>query len=161
MPQAEQKKAQLKIFLPSKGGVKESPLREAALGLPSEYGENMLLPMPVDPVTLFVSWEIIPRVLAAFRGEIVLRLYDVTGVDFTGLNAHRFVDFYLHDRVGDEFLRADMPGREAIAEIGILPPGGHFTPILRSRRFFFPAPVGPDELGIGQKLSDSGIPFGY
>jgi len=48
-----------------------------------------------------------------------------------------------------------------IVEEGIMTPEGMFFPIVRSGIISFPAPLACDELGIVQKLLESGISVGY
>lgn len=151
-------KRPVRIFLPEEGTAEEEP---STIELPEEYGQNELLTMAVDPNVLFVSWEIIPVAIAGMDGEITLRVYDVTGVVFNGINAHRFVDLTVQERVGSDFFAINMPGREAVIELGVVSAEGWFRTIMRSRRIAFPQLLAPDELGIIQKLSSSGMPVGY
>lgn len=148
----------LRIFLPEAGAAIEE---EAVLDLPEEYGQNELLAMAVDPNVLFVSWEIVPAAIAGMDGEITLRVYDVTGLVFNGINAHRFVDLTVMDRVGSDFFALNMPGREVILELGIVSGETWMHTIMRSKRIAFPPLLTQDELGIAAKLSSSGLPVGY
>lgn len=110
---------------------------------------------------LFVSWEIVPSSIAGMDGEITLRIYDVTGLVFTGINAHRFVDLTVADRVGSDFFALNMPGREVIIELGIVSGETRMHTIMRSKRIVFPPLLMQDDLGITARLSSSGLPVGY
>ena len=130
-------------------------------GLPEEYGENEVLLMVVDPDTIFASWEIKKDNHILKEGTLNLRAYDITGIEFDGGNADTFLDLKIENRTGSSFFDINMQGRDVMIEIGILRPGGNFMPILRSDAVSLPRLMVPDELGIAEKLSESGTPIGY
>ncbi len=154
-------RVKLKIFLPSEEAGEEE-LREGFIaGLPEEYGENALIAMAVDPNTIFVDWEVVPGEIAGKEGELMLRFYDVTRIDFDGNNAHAILDMSITQRVGSGFFAIRMPGRDVIVEAGILGPDGRFHSVVRSDMVSFPFLLTFDDLGIVQGLFASGIPIGY
>ncbi len=151
-------RAGLKIFLPGPDVIEEADHDVYPLQLPDEYGENSLFVVAVDPDTVFVDWEMVPRDIAGEEGDLILRFYDITG------NEDRrdiFFDLRIDERVGNGFYHILMPGRDVIVEAGIKSPRGIFISVVRSGVVHFPALLKHDDLGIAQKLSESGIRVGY
>jgi hypothetical protein len=160
-PLGKPEKAALKIFLPGKEAGEEDIQESFIAALPEEYGENALIAMVVDPNIVFIDWEIVPGEIAAREGNLVLRFYDVTGIEFDGQNANAVTDFSISRRVGNGFFEIRMPGREVIVEAGVMSPEGAFHAVVRSETVSFPFLLAFDDLGIVQKLLASGIPVGY
>jgi hypothetical protein len=160
-PPGKTEKAALKIFLPGKEAGEEDIQESFVAALPEEYGENALIAMVVDPNTVFVDWEIVPGEIAGREGNLVLRFYDITGIEFDGQNANVVTAFSISRRVGNGFFEIRMPGREVIVEAGVMSPEGAFHAVVRSEAVSFPFLLSLDDLGIVQKLLASGIPVGY
>jgi glycosyltransferase involved in cell wall biosynthesis len=76
----------------------------------------------------------------------MLRLYDVSYIHFTGLNAHRIQDHPLHGLTGEMFLSLPTPGTWQLAEVGFLLRNGEFLPAARSPVVPF-APDSPSRQG--------------
>jgi glycosyltransferase involved in cell wall biosynthesis len=100
----------------------------------------------VGPAEGFAHWRILtPWVeeTAWHKGEawrdcrLVLRLYDVSFIDFNGLNAHRIQDETLPALVGQRFFRLPRPGTSQIGEVGFLLRNGEFVPAARSAAVAF------------------------
>lgn len=155
------KSARLKVFLPEEELPPEETQRAPSPQLPEEYGENELLLMEVDPLIVFVSWEIKPGDISGETGRLNLRVYDVTGINFFSSPAGGFFDIPLRERVDSKFLDIKMPGRDVIMEVGLLQPEGTFKAITRSNKVSMPALQTFEELGITGLLSDSDTLIGY
>jgi len=95
------------------------------------------------------------------EGDLNLRFYDITGIEFNDWNAHAILDIPINKRVGSDFFDIRMPGRDVVVGVGILSAVNGFMPIVRSDMISFPELLTFDELGIVQKLFESGIPVGY
>ncbi len=78
--------------------------------------------------------------------RLVLRLYDVSYIQFNGFNAHRIQDHTLPALVGDLFFHLPRPGTWQLGEVGFLLRGGEFVPAARSQAVPFPA-SGPSSHG--------------
>ncbi len=154
-------RAKLKIFLPGPEAGEEDIQEGFISGLPEEYGENAIIAMVVDPNTVFVDWEVVPREIAGKEGDLMLRFYDVTGTRFDGNNAHAILDVSITQRVGSGFFAICMPGRDVIVEAGIVRPDGSFHGVVRSDVVSFPFLLTFDDLGILQGLFATDIPVGY
>jgi hypothetical protein len=128
--------------------------------LPEEYGENELIVMAVDPNVVFVDWEIKKEEATEALDGFTMRVFDVTEGESLGLHSDSFFDIKIEGRVGSGFFEFDMPGREVAVEIGLYD-NGKFLPILRSPAVSMPGLLVSDELGITNKMVESGIPVGY
>ena len=74
--------------------------------------------------------------------RLVLRLYDVSLIEFNGFNAHQIVDHTLPGLCGQMCFRVPRPGTWQLAEVGFLLRNGEFVPAARSGAVPFP-PAGP------------------
>jgi hypothetical protein len=127
--------------------------------LPSEYGENSITLMTVNPYRIFSFWEVREETLKIFRGTLHLRVYDVTGFDFDVVDAASFVDVAVGQRIGEMYLDVS-PAQEYIADIGIVY-NGIFIGIARSPRVSTPAAGVPGEEKFLPEGLDTGIRTGY
>jgi glycosyltransferase involved in cell wall biosynthesis len=102
---------------------------------------------PVAPCEGFAHWRILPEWVdqtARHKGDawhncrLVLRLYDVSFIVFTGLNAHRILDRDLPGLCGQLFFKLPRPGTWELAEVGFLLRNGEFVPVARSQTVPFP-----------------------
>ncbi|HTU89819.1 MAG TPA: glycosyltransferase [Gemmataceae bacterium] len=103
----------------------------------------------VAPDHGFAHWRISPRWVdetARKRGgawhncRLILRLYDVSYIQFTGFNAHRIQDESLSGLCGQRFFRLPRRGTTQLGEVGFLLKSGEFIPAARSQA----APFGRD-----------------
>lgn len=117
--------------------------------LPESYGANCLVILTRDPFWFFAYWEITAeRINAVSRehgasiwenSQTVLRVYDVTNIDFNGSNAHRFFDIGIILETRQWYVRVDQSGRAYCAELGLKLPDGRFISLLRSNFISLPA----------------------
>ena len=153
--------ARLKIFLPDQDFTKEEAEEIFFGGLPEAYGENSVIALVVDPNTVFVDWEVIPKDISDKEGSLNLRFYDITDIEFNDWNVHSVLDVLINKRVGNGFFDIRWPGRDVVVALGIFNAVSGFMPIVWSDMISFPELLAFDELGIVQKLFESGIPVGY
>lgn len=128
---------------------------EAAFSIPTGYGDDRLVAMVKDPWWIFAYWEIQPSTERAVRGQLlpqevmglqsVLRVYDVTGIDYPEQLAHRFFDIALSGLATNWYIQTNAPGRQFIMEIGLLTVGGRFLMLARSNRVATPR-FGPSDV---------------
>lgn len=95
----------------------------------------------VTPTLAFVAWQIdepwIAEV-AARKGEawhdcrLIVRIYDVSLIDFNGFNAHQLLDVPIASIAGETFVRLPRPGTSQLAEPGVLLRHGEFIAASRS-----------------------------
>ncbi|HVS37433.1 MAG TPA: DUF4912 domain-containing protein, partial [Gemmataceae bacterium] len=117
--------------------------------------ENHVGLAPIAPGQGFAHWRILqPWVdgTASARGEgwrdcrLVLRLYDISFIEFSGMNAHWMHDFTLPALCGRMSLRPPRSATTLLAEVGFVLRSGEFIPAARSQPAPFP-PFGPSPRG--------------
>lgn len=100
----------------------------------------------VTPQQGFAHWRIRPQWVdetARAKGgawhhcRLVLRLYDVSCIEFNGFNAHRIQDETLPALCGQRFFHLPRPGTSQIAEVGFVLRNGEFLPAARSHHVQF------------------------
>ena len=109
--------------------------------LPGGYKEDRLLLLTIDPYWVHAYWELAargapehPEALTVGRGQVrpVLRVYDVTYVDFDGTNAHGFFDIEITPQTRNWYINLWSPRKSLCAELGTIQPDGTFSPWIRS-----------------------------
>lgn len=111
--------------------------------------------MVKDPWWLFAYWEIQPGTERAARAELlphevsglasILRVYDVTGIDFPATPAHRSFDIRLSGLATNWYIPTDAPNRSFVVDIGLLANTGRFLLLARSNQVATPR-FGPSEV---------------
>jgi hypothetical protein len=113
----------------------------AANGLPWRYDVTELVAMLVDPVMVYLYWELTPTAIAEARRALgpawdgaaqVLRAYDVAWIEFDGTNAHRQFDTGVYGDVGAWYLHLWSPEQTLIFELGWRSRDGRFVAAARS-----------------------------
>ena len=109
---------------------------------PQGYGDNKIVLLVRDPWWLFTYWEVrkdredeIARKMEK-SGEApqksILRVYDVTGVNFNGRNARSFFDIDLKGLANNWYINVNMPDSSWVVDIGIISNKGNFYLLARS-----------------------------
>jgi glycosyltransferase involved in cell wall biosynthesis len=102
----------------------------------------------VSPCEGFAHWRVLHgwveqtagRKGGAFRDcRMVVRVYDVSCVEFNGFNAHRIQDIRIEHLTGQLFFRLPRAGTSQLAEVGFVLKSGEFVPAARSRAVAFAA----------------------
>jgi len=109
---------------------------------PPGYGDNKIVLLVRDPWWAFTYWEIRKDKEDEIVGKIVksgdspeksiLRVYDITDINFNGKNAHSFFDIELKGLANNWYLNVGVPGRAWIVDIGIITKRGEFYVLARS-----------------------------
>jgi len=128
--------------------------------LPSEYGENGITLMVVNPSKLFAFWEVREDTLQIFQGDLKIRLYDITGIDFDSKDAINCIDIAVNDRIGDGYISVS-PGKDYIADIGIVYSEGIFISVARSLKVSTPHETIAEEKVLPEQFGDIGLRVGY
>jgi hypothetical protein len=114
--------------------------------IPWGYGIDRVTAMAVDPVRLFVYWEVTDGAIEAARKElgaggagawINLRVYDISGRLFDGTNAHSYFDHGADRDTRQWFFEIGKPTSTACVEVGMKSAEGFFIKIARSGRVDF------------------------
>lgn len=95
----------------------------------------------VDPYHVWATWNIRQSEIEAVRNQagwdfdgstLVLRIYDITCIEWNGLNAHRIFDFDIHELHGHRNLKLHEFDKSFVAEVGFRLRNGRFCPMVRS-----------------------------
>lgn len=115
--------------------------------LPAGYGDNKVVLMVRDPHWAYVYWEINSRKIAEARNRLkaafdqsrlILRVYDVTGIDFDGKNAHAYFDIEIPNVLGNWYVHLGRPNRTFCIDIGYRETGGGLFVLSRSNKVTSP-----------------------
>lgn len=109
---------------------------------PAGYGDNKIIIMVRDPWWIYSYWEISQHKEGEVRDKInrkglspvksILRIYDVTDIDFNGRNSHNSFDIDLHGLANTWYINVGSPNRSWVVDIGILANNGEFFLLARS-----------------------------
>ncbi len=109
---------------------------------PQGYGDNKIVLLVRDPWWLFAYWEIgkdrekdiVSKIeKSGERPEkSVLRVYNVTGINFNGKNARSFFDIELKGLASNWYINVNSPGTSWVVDIGIITNKGNFYLLARS-----------------------------
>jgi glycosyltransferase involved in cell wall biosynthesis len=117
----------------------------------------------VSPAEGFAHWRLSPDWVdqtAQHRGHawggcrLVLRLYDVSYIEFNGLNAHRIQDHDLPSLCGQLFFKLTCSSTWQLAEAGFLLRNGEFVAAARSHAVAFPSGTPSSQGGHAALLVD-------
>ncbi len=109
--------------------------------LPAGYGDNRITIMVRDPYWLHAYWEIpgwkteeVKHSMgSAFdSSRMILRVYDVTEINFNGLNAHSSFDMDINAFARSWYINTANPNRSWCVDLGYLTPDGRFYLVARS-----------------------------
>jgi len=134
--------------------------------LPEEYGEDNIVIMIVNPWKLFIYWEVTKDIFRKYKGNLSIRLYDITGVDFNGTNAKSYVDIAIYNRISNLYFDVN-PEKEFIADVGFLE-SGTFRMVARSNKASTPRSKVTEKGILPRRLYETGLettppihPVGY
>src|SRR5262249_30245396 len=117
----------------------------------------------VSPAQGFVHWRILQSWIdkvARERGHawhncrMILRLYDVSYIEFNGFNAHGIVNITLPKICGHMFFGLPRPGTFQLGEVGFGLRNGEFIAAARSLTVQFPADAASRKGGHAALLVD-------
>lgn len=115
--------------------------------LPAGYGDNRIVLMARDPHWAYVYWEInSSRIDEARRNlksvfdksRLILRVYDITSVEFDGTNAHSCFDIEIPNVLGNWYVNLGRPNMTFCIDIGYRMPDGGMFVLSRSNKITSP-----------------------
>ena len=128
--------------------VTPGPTSAPEFHIPAGYGDNRIVLITRDPWWVYTYWEIERQKEEEVRNTVrakgfdnpksILRVYDVTDIDFTGSNAHSFFDIELKGLANNWYIEVGKPNRSWVADIGLLTPPGDFFLLARSNAVHTP-----------------------
>ncbi|MEH2372828.1 DUF4912 domain-containing protein [Nostoc sp.] len=121
---------------------------ETAIDLVDAQEESSILLIPHTYTSADVSWEISETKKAALHqqggSQLVVRLYDVTGIDLSYQSPQLVQQYECEETAHDRFVEIPVSDRDYIAEIGYVADGEHWLFIARSAIVRVFSPVHPD-----------------
>lgn len=108
--------------------------------LPASYDSTYVTLIARDPYWMYAYWEIAPSCLEKVRvgrsadfekAARVLRVYDVSLIDFNGSNAHRWFDLEV-GQSNNWYINIWQDNTSFVADIGLRVPDGRFFTLARS-----------------------------
>ncbi|MHC5613558.1 MAG: DUF4912 domain-containing protein [Nostoc sp.] len=129
--------------------VKNVPIAaETAINLVDAQEESSILLTPHTYTSADVSWEISETKKAALHqqggSQLVVRLYDVTGIDLSYQSPQLVQEYECQETAHDRFVEIPVSDRDYIAEIGYIAYGEHWLFIARSAIVRVFSPIDPD-----------------
>ncbi len=109
--------------------------------LPVGYAKEKIVLQVRDPWWLYTYWQVLASTWDRLKGELkdsffsakpVLRVYDVSLINFDGTNAHRFFDIEVTPDARSWYIDTQGPGRSWCVDFGLRLANGRFITILRS-----------------------------
>ena len=109
--------------------------------IPTSYEKTWIALIVKDPHWVYATWEISQNSLYPFLSRledsqspsrIILRVYDVTCIQFNGTNANYYFDLEVGCSANNWYVHLSMEHASYCAEIGIMAFDGTFTPLARS-----------------------------
>jgi hypothetical protein len=111
--------------------------------LPEGYSDNQIVLLARDPRWLYTYWDVTNEHKEGARRaggqRLVLRLYDVTDVDFDGENAQGAWEEEIHELARWQYLTVPSPSRHYLVELGYRGERGEWYPLCRSNVVYAPA----------------------
>ena len=109
--------------------------------LPESYRVTEMVLLPVDPHWIFAYWEVTPQLISDLRsrlgprasgGRYVLRIYDVTTIEFNGSNAHSSFDLPVDLSAKSWYINLWSSEKSLVGDLGYLLSDGQFLLLVRS-----------------------------
>ncbi|MGC8954836.1 MAG: DUF4912 domain-containing protein [Fervidobacterium sp.] len=107
------------------------------LTLPETYNKNKLVAMPVNPYWIHFYWDLSGDNQSLLRSKevlrVVLRVYDVTYIEFDGTNAHRTFEILIDPfNMKNYYVNVPTTGAHYLGEIGYYDTEGQYKVLIRS-----------------------------
>lgn len=111
-------------------------------GLPKHYNDTKVVILPRDPNFLYVYWEVSSSTIGELSTKLckdnftqcrwVLRVYDVTDINFDGTNANKHFDVFVGNESDSWYVNVLETNRVWCVDLGLLAPNGSFVLVTRS-----------------------------
>jgi len=109
--------------------------------LPQQYDLDRIVLQVRDPRWIHAYWELRNQTLADLKNQLgddfyrakkVLRVYEITNINFNGNNANSFFDIQINDFTSSWYIDTNGPGKSWCVDLGLMLPSGRFIMIVRS-----------------------------
>lgn len=139
--------------------------------LPSNYNSTNLTLIVRDPHWIYAYWEIAPKAIEELRQQIgdqvnhaayVLRLYEISFIDFNGTNANHYFDMDVGPFTNSWYINLWTDNGAYCAELGLRTPDGKFYKIVRSNYIHTPRAVSSNRSDlVWMEVKDKEEPAAY
>ncbi len=140
-------------------GPPEAPAKGPATArmrqLAPSHAEDRIVLLVRDPYWIHVYWDVSRQTLleakVAFGDEwegvqSMLRVYDVTGIDFDGGNARSYFDIEISGGANNWYINSSVPNRTFCVDVGLISPSGRFLVLARSNKATTPRDMPSSEV---------------
>ncbi|MFP4164402.1 MAG: glycosyltransferase [Chitinispirillaceae bacterium] len=113
---------------------------------PKKFSQESIALLAVYPHLGFIRWNLNESTVKKAKGDrqssakLVIRVYDVTKVDFDGFNANSQFDIDIGSYSGCYYLKNNCSESSLLAEIGLVFGDGYFSSCARSNVMYFDRP---------------------
>ena len=113
--------------------------QEVSSYFPQPFELSDLCLLVIDPHNIHAYWHVRADDMARARtaagapdAPLVLRLYDITYIDFSRTQAHGFFDVQVHGLQSNWYIHLWEPAKSYVADIGLRRPDGSLVALARS-----------------------------
>ena len=123
----------------------EIPQERHETTIPEKYADDKIVLMTRDPHWCYVYWDLSLGLMESKaksikeKYDLVLRVYDITDVNFDGSNSHKFIDIQVNGEAGNWYINVWDAGRSYIVDIGYKTASGKFILLARSNAVIAPS----------------------
>ncbi|MDR0723874.1 MAG: DUF4912 domain-containing protein [Endomicrobium sp.] len=116
-------------------------------GLPKTYNDTKIVILPRDPIWIYTYWEVSTHVIEEFLNKYgepfnvlfsVLRIYDISYINFNGFNANKYFDIKVHPDALSWYINLGEYNRSWCVDLGYFLRNGRFITIARSNTIISP-----------------------
>ncbi|HEX7714179.1 MAG TPA: DUF4912 domain-containing protein [Bacillota bacterium] len=108
--------------------------------IPQNYNDTRIVLMVRDPYWLYAYWntnqytrEQISKTMRNWdQLRLMLRVYDITDIDFNGNNSNYYFDIELSHEANNWYIHVGKPNRTFCVDLGFIQENGSFFTIIRS-----------------------------
>ncbi len=122
-------------------GQSEFQKLEEAADLPAGYGDNRIVALVRDPYWIYTYWEVSHNRIKQAKTDLgddwqsaksILRVYDITDIEFDGSNAHSYFDIEIVGFPTNWYINVGQPDRSYCIDLGLLTSSGTLYTLARS-----------------------------
>ncbi|HYH02766.1 MAG TPA: DUF4912 domain-containing protein [Bacillota bacterium] len=108
--------------------------------IPPDYNDTRMILLVRDPYWLYTYWNVNSQtkeqiVYGGRKFEdlpLVIRVYDITDIQFDGTNSNYYFDINLNHYTNNWYINVAKPNRSFCVDLGYIGENGHFKTIVRS-----------------------------
>ncbi|MBI4387876.1 MAG: DUF4912 domain-containing protein [Candidatus Omnitrophica bacterium] len=131
--------------------------------LPHSYNVTRLVLMVRDPYTVFCYWDFSSETWSWIQGlfkkhhgnlKVILRIYDVTNIEFDGSHSNSSHDIDVSLEAKNWYAHVSVPNREWVFDLALISSSGDYYLIVRSNRVRTPRDGPSDVIDENWMIAD-------